>query len=117
MAKKLKREPEVPPRVRLPGKTYTVEVVTPDTRELVEGYNAGYISHQRQRIYLNGAYHPDQMRDTLFHEIIHGCEEVFGFSAPEEYVHALSSTLLGTLKDNPEVVHYILTEGDNENGT
>lgn len=115
MAKKLKREPEVPEKVRLPGKTYTVEVVNPDTRELVEGYNAGYISHQRQCIYLNGAYHPDQIRDTLLHEIIHGCEEAFGFQAPEEYVHALASILLGVLKDNPEVVEYILKEGENNN--
>lgn len=64
----------------------------------------------------------DNLRETLFHEILHACNEVNGlnsvggaeaipeeFEALEEMIVAMTSpVLLMVLRDNPDVLAYLL---------
>ncbi len=55
---------------------------------------------------------PSQVRDTLFHEILHAAfvGEIIPFAPDEEerVARVLAPTLLGILRHNPEVVQFLL---------
>ncbi len=51
---------------------------------------------------------PQQMRDTLLHEVIHGLEETLSLDLTEQQVHALAGGLYGLFKDNPKLTRWLL---------
>lgn len=54
--------------------------------------------------------HPDYIRDTLLHELIHAISYQIHLNLAERQVHALSAALLQVLWDNPAVARYLLTK-------
>ena len=81
------------------------------------------ISHMHaQTIAIRPDLGPDQMRDSLLHEVLHWCVVVSGVQrvgeewrdAEEGFVSAISPTLLGVLRDNPELVEYLMSTEDED---
>jgi hypothetical protein len=72
---------------------------------------------QPVHVELNGIVSEDQRRGTLVHEVLHLCaHEVM---IPDRYtpkfegfISQISNILLDTLRRNPELVKYLLEEGD-----
>ncbi|MCP5015390.1 MAG: SprT family zinc-dependent metalloprotease [Ketobacter sp.] len=51
---------------------------------------------------------PQQMRDTLLHEVIHSLDETLSLDLTEQQVHALAGGLYGLFKDNPPLTRWLL---------
>ncbi|MCP5099415.1 MAG: hypothetical protein GY943_28000, partial [Chloroflexi bacterium] len=51
---------------------------------------------------------PQQMRDTLLHEVIHSLDETLSLDLTEQQVHALAGGLYGLFKDNPKLTKWLL---------
>jgi len=82
---------------------------------------AGQSNFAQQRISLSEAMAPDYARDTLLHEVLHMSLRLAGIDpdadakagledVEERTVMAMSGVLLGVLRDNPELVAYLLAE-------
>lgn len=60
---------------------------------------------------------PDNQQETLMHEVIHGIiwhaglEDVFKKGADEGAVQAIALCLLNLLRDNPDLIAYLVSDG------
>jgi len=98
----------VPSRIRILGFTFAV------TQEDAHDFNhAGEIDHIRQRIRIKPNRAPDETRETLLHEVIHGIAYASAVDLSERKVRALTRALYSVLRDNPDLVAY-LTQRDAE---
>lgn len=52
-------------------------------------------------------------QQTVLHEIVHTTEFMYGISLTETEVDCIASNLLYVLKNNPELVKYLVQEGGN----
>ena len=75
---------------------------------------AGEISHQKQRIRISTDLAPDETRETLLHEVLHGVDHAIGTKLSERKVAVLSRALYATLRENPVLVAYLMHSGENE---
>lgn len=77
----------------------------------------GFFSAKHQYIVLDSDLPKDCMADTLVHEVMHamffqaGGRAHWDMEEEEKFVSMLSGPLTDTLKRNPELVKYIMTEG------
>lgn len=74
----------------------------------------GAIRYTEHRILIDPHAHIERQRVALFHEVIHGCDDLAGTNGIEEeeqIITALAPLLLDTLRRNPALVAY-LTEED-----
>lgn len=82
--------------------------------ELERNGLAGTADHKHQLITLDADAGMDQQRDTLLHEILHGCCMVAQAQKEklreEEWICLVTPTLLDTLRRNPEVAAWLLAE-------
>jgi hypothetical protein len=104
----------VPPETVVVGvHRYSIQELTIEHASDTDQY--GLIEYKTQVIRLRRATHPDSMRETLLHEIIHACFRESGsplkFGTEEKAVRALASNVLGVLRRNPQLVAY-LTGGE-----
>lgn len=73
----------------------------------------GRSSGNKLAIILRGDRPHDAEADTLLHEVLHQClfqSGQGGMADQEAFVLAVTGPLLGALRDNPELVAYLLTE-------
>ena len=67
-----------------------------------------------QRILLDPDVAPDEIADTLLHEVLHACFHTsragLGEKREEKAVRAVCTLLLDTLRRNPELVAFLLNE-------
>jgi len=91
-----------PATITILGFTFTV------TLEDAHDFNlAGQIDHNRQCIRVKHNLAPDETRETLLHEVVHGIDDAIGTKLSERKVAALSRALYATLRENPELVTYL----------
>ena len=71
----------------------------------------GAVRHKDLKIVLTPDQATGQLRDTLLHEVLHGIIYVTGGIAEgeEKIVQQLSSTLLDTLRRNPDLVWFLVS--------
>jgi hypothetical protein len=93
--------------VRILGKIFTIQTV-PETE--FTGDVWGRICCMKQIIYLRDGSGPDQARETLLHECLHGLDYSMSLGLEEGQVHALAAGLYGLLRDNPPLLA-LLSEG------
>jgi hypothetical protein len=73
----------------------------------------GCIRWKEMDILLDPAADNQRLRETLLHEIIHGCNDVAGtggLTDEERFTTALAPTLLDTLRRNPALVSYLTSD-------
>ncbi len=80
-------------------------------------YAPAEVDHAELRIVVNPRQAIGQIRDSLLHEVLPACQCMDGMRREnaydyEEHVHRISPTLLGVLRDNPDLVAYLLAEDD-----
>ena len=103
----------LPEQIDIGGIRYSVEL----KKKLIDanGTMFGSIEFPKQVIKLKRGPGPDHMRDTVLHEVIHGCIDATNISTmagwtsevEESVVLALTPHLLATLRGNPDLVDYL----------
>lgn len=102
----------VPKKLQLGHVTY--DVVTDETQVAaiqleVKEILYGYLQPRHQKLYINPNQGPDQMRDTVLHEVTH---EAFPYGLvdeeiEEQIVRAVATNLLDYLRRNPKLVEFL----------
>lgn len=74
----------------------------------------GAVRHKDLEIVLAPDQAKGQLRDTLLHEVLHGIIYVTGgiTEGEEKIVKQLTATLLDTLRRNPDLVWFLLSEDE-----
>ena len=76
----------------------------------------GLTDHDNQKIILDQSLDHEMLVETFFHEILHavfsavGLDFEFGEKKEERYVRSISPILLDTLRRNPLVAQYLLSQ-------
>lgn len=110
--------PSPPGAIRIGYATYRVE----HDRQRCDDDSVEGMSNGNQRLILLRGDRPyDSAADTVLHEVLHQCLHVAGLDAgvltgedvtahdvEERVVRAMSGMLLDTLRENPELVRYLL---------
>lgn len=104
---------KIPGRVRIVGKTYRV-VAHDDFDD--DRYGDCNVRECLIRLDLVDV-DPQQVRDTLLHEILHALWKESGLGAgegasEEVIVRQLATSLLATLRENPPLVRFLLSKED-----
>ena len=90
----------LPKKLRILGKTYTIEVA-PGITEY------GLCDEENQTIKIRPVKGDDVVKDTLLHECIHAIDFGMHSNLTEEQVQRLGSGLWALLNDNPELLDYL----------
>lgn len=111
-------EVKPPSSIRIGYATYRVQ----EDRDRCDDESVEGMSNGNQRLILLRGDRPyDSAADTVLHEVLHQCLHVAGLQAStlvgkgvtgedaeEMVVRAMSGMLLDTLRENPELVRYLL---------
>lgn len=100
----------LPERIAVGPITYRVTVDAHD--ETDNQRTLGETDLPAQRIGLCADQGPDQMRETLWHEVIHVVLECLGIRHTEQMVVCTAMLTLDTLRRNPELATYLLARDD-----
>lgn len=96
----------MPALIQIGPYLYSVELV-----EFEDPSRLGDIRYGQERIRISRDSAPNQQRDSLLHEVIHGCFQVSGCSEQdwnEQATSVLTTVLLDTLRRNPALVDYLM---------
>ena len=107
---------ENPKSLKLPSKVY-IGYRDYDVNEMLEeekGTHIGFHHGQYQYITINTDGKPNEVVNTLLHEILHGVLDMAGFCFEGEddeecIVNSLGNGLTQVLRDNPDVINWMLT--------
>lgn len=93
----------LPKVVRMFGKSYAVELHPFDDR-------FGDHSQVELKVRVREDLPPDEERESLLHELCHAVDEQLGLGIREKRIRAFSVGLYAMLKDNPELVKYLMVK-------
>lgn len=91
-----------PKTVNIIGKTFTVH------KRKFKKEQYGEMRYGMQEILLEPRQVDEQMKDTLWHEILHAIERSLGLKLKEHEVHAIAAAQVQVMFDNPKLMEYIL---------
>lgn len=108
----------MPTSLRIGHARYTVKV---DNRRCEEHQVCGQSTGNYHEIVMRDDYPHQSVADTLLHEVLHQCLFIVGATnladhlkdgenVEERTILALSGSLLGALRDNPELVAFLLAD-------
>lgn len=99
----------IPENVQVGPILYTV--IVDDTMERYSNSMA-QVNFSLQRMCLRAQQGPDQMRDSLLHEVMHAAIRNIGHEdgGDEQLVSGLTTELLDTFRRNPDLVAYLTAE-------
>lgn len=106
----------IPEQVVVCGQRFSVKQVFGDESPLSNGEALGRCNIDTGRMFIStrpDRQSPDQLRDTVLHEVVHAVVELNkleGTEVDERLVSVLSTHLLDTLRRNPELVVYLTRE-------
>lgn len=90
----------LPKKLRILGKTYTVELA-PGITEY------GLCDEENQTIKVRPVKGGDVVKDTLIHECIHAIDFSMHTDLTEKQVSALGAGIWALLNDNPELMRFL----------
>lgn len=90
----------LPDKVKIGAFTYEVKIQEKIFHNSVECY--GVCDKEELVIYISEASNanPQVLRDTFFHECLHGIEQAYGIDLTEDQVSRISTAFIGLLSDN-----------------
>lgn len=111
----------LPDSVVVCGQRFEVKLVDDPDEAIARGTNHGtlgatHVDKGLIRLRGGGEQSEDQMRDTMLHEVLHAVvrltyqEKSFAKSDDEDAVGAIATHLLDTLRRNPDLVAYLLSD-------
>jgi acetaldehyde dehydrogenase (acetylating) len=71
--------------------------------------NYGTCQHGKCIINVNPSQPPQQMRDTVLHEVIHALEHEVQLKMSERQVTLLATVLLAAMRQNPKLSAFLLS--------
>lgn len=92
-----------PESIRVIGKTFTIHYVD----KVDDDDSSGEQRRDQQLIKVKTGQHPETLRETLLHEIIHAIEEQIDLGMKERQVHSLAIGLFQVLRENPALVRFL----------
>ena len=92
-----------PESILVIGKTFAVE----DVDKVDDEDSSGEQRRDQQLIKVKAGQHPETLRETLLHELIHAIEEQLGLDMKERQVHSLAIGLFQVLRENPALVRFV----------
>jgi hypothetical protein len=105
----------MPPSIKRPKKIkigYANYTVVEDDERLKENAAGGMHAPNSSRIYVETEQENDYAKMALLHEVLHGCAHVSSVptddTQEELFVAIISPNLLQALRDNPQLVAYLL---------
>lgn len=96
---------DLPKSIRIIGKDYKIEPIE-DTSLGTSDW--GRADHFKQKLSYLVDQTPQQLRDTMLHEVIHAIEYGVKLDLSERDVHALSAGICQVLWDNPEFSKWLM---------
>lgn len=99
----MKKPAPGPRTVRVIGKTFAIEYVD----KVDDEDSAGEHRRDAQLIKVRVGQHPETLRETLLHEVIHAVEEQLDLGMKERQVHSLAIGLFQVLRENRDLVEFI----------
>lgn len=90
----------IPKRVKVCGKTYKIEQV----KHLED---CGNLFPTECKALIGIDMDPQQIRDTVLHELVHAIEYETHLNMEERQVHALSTAMLDMLRNNKHLVKFL----------
>lgn len=100
----------LPERIIVGPITYSVALDETDGEESGNQRTLGETNTAKQQIEVWAHQGPDQMRETLWHEVIHTVLEGLGIRHNEQLVVGLAMMTLDTLRRNPDLAAYLIAE-------
>ncbi len=97
----------IPRSCRIVGKRWRIATQA-NHIDIEDGQALGTCDVEHCLIKICSTQHPQQMRDTLLHELIHSLDETLSLDLTEQQVHALAGGLYGLFKDNPKLIQWII---------
>ena len=102
----MKKPAPGPRTVRVIGKTFAIEYV-----EAVDDEgNSGEHRRDDQLIKIKLKQHPETLRETLLHEVIHAIDEQLDLGMKEKQVHRIAIGLFQVLRENPAFVEFLTAQ-------
>lgn len=95
-----------PTKLKILGKTFTVNPVDPDV--LSDGDTRGRWNSSKCTIHYRADGSIDDVKDTVFHEVLHAIDYTAQLELTERQVHALSGLVLAVCRDNPDLINWLL---------
>jgi Zn-dependent peptidase ImmA (M78 family) len=92
-------EMKLPKKVRILGRTFTVEYFDFDKKVQANDLN-GSVDHHKQNIQINNTIHRESQEATLLHEIIHIVSRELKIGLDEDATCKLHTGLYQVLNDN-----------------
>lgn len=84
--------------LKIIGKTYSFQVVD----KVDEEDSLGECHDVLQRILVRSGQKPDQLMDTILHEVVHAIDYQMHLGMTERQVHAVAAGLTAVFLDNPK---------------
>ena len=98
----------LPKPIRVFGREFTVEYDEFD--RYLHKDKDGTILFDAQKIILDDGDHPELVKATLFHELLHVVDYLIGEEESrltEAQVYRVANSLFGVLRDNPHLIDYL----------
>lgn len=93
-----------PESINVLGKTYSVLYVEKvDEKDSCGDHDAGVLE-----IKIKASMHQDVIAETMLHELTHAVEEQLDLGMREKQVHGLSVGMFQVLRENPDLVKFLL---------
>lgn len=103
------KPPPLPTQLRIAHATFTVKV---DNKACAAQEANGTTVIDEREITVRDDLPVDKLREVLLHETLHGCFNAGALALPnaqeERLVGAITGPLLQTLRDNPDLVAFLL---------
>lgn len=97
-------------QLRILGKTWNCRFVDP-----IPGHNIfGMYMADRCEIHLVKTQDPEQLADTLLHEVLHAIDYTLNMDLTEHQIHVLAAALYAVIADNPELISYLQVTNNEE---
>jgi len=94
---------DMPDKLKILGKSFSVMVLAPGQDEEVNGW----MKLDKQQIWVRLLEAKEQVQDTMLHETIHAVDESLSLGMKEKQVFALAAGLLAVFKDNPQLISWL----------
>lgn len=88
-------------KIKIGYKTYEIKKEKSSTNLFIEGSELyGQIDFKNKVITLNNDYDDEQLEVTLYHEILHGIDDMYNIDLTEKQVEMISKGIYILLTDN-----------------
>lgn len=102
---------ELPPSIRIGFRTYDVTRL-PDDAQTDDGSSLLGRHRWQGEIGINLSVSPEEVVNSMIHEVLHGIVDVYHLpvdeAAEEEYVRQLCGPLTALIRDNPDVIKWMV---------